>query len=116
MLIKGASIILSFYLLGSGLSLLLNNIVPGSVCGMLLLFAALRLQLIEPKSVRDVAKALTDNMAIFFVPVGVGVMSAYAVIGDNPIVFAVVPIATTALVIIVVGVLQQYLERLSNRK
>ncbi len=78
---------------------------------MLLLFAALTLRVVNPDDVKGVAKALTDNMALFFVPIGVGIMAVYQLIGDNLAVFIVVPIATTALVAVVVGLLQQSLER-----
>lgn len=110
-MIKGSAIILLFLLLGNLASWIVDGFLPGSVCGMLLLFAALKLRVIRADDVKGVAKALTDNMALFFVPIGVGVMAEYDLISSNLAVFIIVPIATTALVVVVVGVMQQYLEQ-----
>lgn len=81
---------------------------------MLLLFAALKLRVVCADDVKGVAKALTANMALFFVPIGVGVMAEYNLISSNLAVFIIVPIATTALVVVVVGAMQQYLEQRST--
>ncbi len=78
---------------------------------MLLLFMALQLKVVKAQDVKAVAKGLTDNMAIFYVPVGVGIISATDMISNNLLTFIVVPVATTAIVIVVVGVIQQRFER-----
>ena len=64
-MVKGASIIMLFYFLGEFLSFLINGIVPGSVCGMVLLFLSLLLKFVKPRDVRSVSNALTQNMAPF---------------------------------------------------
>lgn len=64
-MVKGASIIMLFYFLGECLSFLINGIVPGSVCGMVLLFLSLLLKFVKPRDVRSVSNALTQNMALF---------------------------------------------------
>ncbi len=115
-MIKGITIILIFYLLGSALALLLSGVVPGSVCGMLLLFAALKMRIVKPSDVKVVAIAMTDNMALFFVSIGVGVIAVFDVIESEPIVFIIVPVASAALVMAVVGCLQQLLERKFGKK
>ncbi len=115
-MIKGISIILLFYLLGSLVALLIGGIVPGSVCGMLLLFIALKIGIIKPNDVKSVAKGLTDNMALFFVSIGVGIIAVFDVIESEPLTFIIVPIVSAALVVAVVGLLQQFLERKSSNK
>ncbi|MCF1684418.1 CidA/LrgA family protein [Tetragenococcus halophilus] len=64
-----------FALAGEALSLLIPIAIPGSVIGMVLLFFALHFGWLEMEKVADVGNFLTDNMAIFFVPAGVGLMS-----------------------------------------
>ncbi len=113
-MIKGVGVIMLFYLLGTIVSHLIGGFIPGSVCGMLLLFSALSLGWVKGSSVKGVAMALSDNMALFFVPVGVGVMGAYDLISDNLALFIIVPIVTTVFVTAAVGLLQQYLERRSS--
>lgn len=76
-MVKGASIIMLFYFLGECLSFLINGIVPGSVCGMVLLFLSLLLKFVKPRDVRSVSNALTQNMALFFVPAGVGLRASF---------------------------------------
>jgi len=64
-----------FALAGEALSLLIPIAIPGSVIGMVLLFFALHFGWLEMEKVADVGNFLTDNMAIFFVPAGVDLMS-----------------------------------------
>ena len=53
-MIKGFCYIMLFYVLGEMMSLLIGKLIPGSVCGMILLFIALTLKWIRP---HDVDKA-----------------------------------------------------------
>nr|WP_257571316.1 CidA/LrgA family protein [Tetragenococcus halophilus] len=64
-----------FALAGEALSLLIPIAIPGSVIGMVLLFFSLHFGWLEMEKVADVGNFLTNNMAIFFVPAGVGLMS-----------------------------------------
>ena len=49
-----------------------GDLYPGSVLGMLLLFLALQLKLVKVHQIDSPARALTDNMGLFFIPAGVG--------------------------------------------
>lgn len=64
-----------FALAGEAISLLIPIAIPGSVIGMVLLFFALHFGWLKMEKVADVGAFLTDNMAIFFVPAGVGLMA-----------------------------------------
>ena len=111
MIIKGVFVILAFYFLGIGLSTLIGGLIPGSVCGMLLLFAALCLRIVQPDSVRTVARALTQNMAVLFVPAGVGIMAQYELIAQNWVGIISITIVSTLLVLISTGATVQYLNK-----
>ena len=50
-MIKGFCYIMLFYVLGEMMSLLIGKLIPGSVCGMILLFIALTLKWIRPHDV-----------------------------------------------------------------
>lgn len=50
---------------------------------------------------------LLDNIMLFFVPISVGLMGTLAIIGDNLWTITVILVATTLLVIAVVGWVQQ---------
>ena len=108
-MVKGASIIMLFYFLGEFLSFLINGIVPGSVCGMVLL--SLLLKFVKPRDVRSVSNALTQNMALFFVPAGVGLMASFDLISRYWAALLIVSVVTTAVIIAVVGYMQDKLEK-----
>ena len=117
MIIKGICIILSFYAVGIGISHLIGGIIPGSVCGMLLLFAALCMRIVKPDSVRSVARALTQNMAVLFVPAGVGIMAQYDLIAQNWVGIISITIVSTLLVLLTTGSIAQYLNnRIKNKR
>ena len=74
--------ILLFSFIGEFLSLISPVAIPGSVIGMVLLFIALHFKWLKLNQVEEVGNWLTDNMAIFFVPAGVGLMTNFGILGD----------------------------------
>lgn len=115
-MIKGVSIILLFYFLGNAISHLLGGFIPGSVCGMILLFGALCLRLVKPESVRSISLALTQNMAVFFVPAGVGIMAHYRLIGQHWVAITTITVVCTLLVLISVGATTQFIDKKFKNK
>ncbi len=110
-MIRGSFYILLFYFLGEMLSKLIGAFVPGSVLGMVLLFLALYFKVIKPESVKDVATSITKNMAVFFVPAGVGLM-VYAELVSKSLAAILVAIAgSTILTIITVALVQENFEK-----
>lgn len=103
--------ILFFYLLGVGISFLMGGFIPGSVVGMVLLFAALALGWIKPRQVENVAQFLIRYMVLFFLPAAVGVMTAWEMISQNAAAIATATLISTVAIIAVVGVVQQKMER-----
>ncbi len=106
----GLFLILLFYLLGCLISALIGNFVPGSVIGMVLLFAALSLKWVRPGAVKRVSTFLLDNMMLFFVPVGVGLITSYTLLSRYMLAIIVASLVSTVLVIAVVGLVEQKLE------
>lgn len=66
-----------FVFLGEVVSILLKPLLslPASVIGMVLLFLALHFHWLPIEKVEKVGTWLTDNMAIFFIPAGVGLIT-----------------------------------------
>ena len=114
-MIKGISLILLFYFLGNAISHLIGGFIPGSVCGMLLLFAALCMKIVKPESVRSVSLALTRNMAVFFIPAGVGIMAHYGIIAQHWVAIVTITVVVTLLVLISVGATTQWLNNRFNK-
>lgn len=104
-LIKQFFWIFLFSLLGEILSGAIASIVaiPGSVIGMVLLFFALHFNLLKLEQVDEVGTWLTDNMAIFFVPAGVGLMTNFDVLAESWLQLLIIMIVTTSIMMWFVG-------------
>ena len=78
---------------------------------MILLFLSLVAKIVKPADVQSVSNTLTKNMALFFVPAGVGLMASYELVARYWIALLVVSVVTTAVIIAVVGIMQDKLEK-----
>lgn len=107
--LKGIFIILAFLALGEAVSWLIGHFVPGNVIGMVLLFIALQAHIVREESVAAVSEFLTRNMAIMFLPAGVGIMVAYKMLEDNWLAITLATFVSTLLVLAVVGKMQDKL-------
>lgn len=107
----GIFYILFFYFLGSCVGYLIGNFIPGSVIGMVLFFAALCLKIVKADDVRSASMFLLNNMALFFVPIGVGLMTSYRLVTEHLLAIVVSCMISTVLIIAVVGLVQQRAER-----
>jgi holin-like protein len=75
-MIKGFAILLAFQAIGELLVLLLRLPISGPICGMALLLYWLCQSEAQPSpELTNVTDGLLANMAVLFVPVGVGVMA-----------------------------------------
>lgn len=100
---KQFCVILLVSFLGEALRAVLPFSVPGSIYGMILLFAALCLGVLKLEQVRDVSLFLLEIMPLLFVSAGVGLMESWDVL--RPILFPVLVIllVTTVVVMVVSG-------------
>lgn len=110
-MVKGIFIILLYYFIGECISYLIQGFVPGSIIGMMLLFVSLYLKIIAPSSVDTTAQAITRNMAIFFIPSGAGLMTSFGLLSKFWTSIIITCSVSTILVIAVVGMLQQKMEK-----
>ena len=108
-IIKQLFWIFLFSLIGEFSSLLLAYFIPipGSVIGMILLFLALHYNFLELSAVDEAGSWLTDNMAIFFVPAGVGLMTNFGVLAEFWIALLIIASVTTVIMIGFVGFIVQ---------
>lgn len=110
-MLPGIFIVLFFFALGEFAGWLINGFVPGSVIGMILLFAALCLKIVKPARIKPVAEFLCDNMALFFVPAGVGIVNAMDILSRYWEAVLVACAVSTIVVIVVVALVQEWFER-----
>lgn len=115
-IIKQLFWIFLFSLLGEVLSKMIASIVaiPGSVIGMVLLFFALHFKWLKMEQVDEVGTWLTDNMAIFFVPAGVGLMTNFGVLAEVWWQLLIIMLVTTIIMMWFVGSLVQKVKNRSG--
>ncbi len=115
MYLKGIFIILAFLGLGHLCSWCINGFLPGSVVGMLLLFAALLMKLVKADDIRPVANFLTRNMTLFFLPASIGIMEQWGIIRANFVEWLIILIVPTVCVLLSVCRTQDWMMALTNR-
>lgn len=85
--------------------------IPGSVLGMIFFFLALQFELIKLEQVEEAGEWLTDNMAILFVPAGVGLMTHFNILGDIWWQLLIIIFVSTILMLGFVGIIAQFMMR-----
>lgn len=100
------AIILGIWAIGEYISSFINNIIviPGSIIGMILLFMCLQLKILKIENLKELSNFLLDNMAIFFVPAGVSLISSLDLIKDNIFVLIVTIAISTIIVMYISGI------------
>lgn len=106
-MLKEAFYILFFYFTGEFISYFINGFIPGSLIGMVLLFLALVFRWVKPAKVKRVSTILTENMGLFFLPAGVGLMTSLGIISKYWAVILTASVVSTILVIASVALIQQ---------
>ena len=101
--------ILFFYFTGEFISYFIDGFIPGSVIGMVLLFLALAFKVGKQNKVKKLSTLLTENMGLFFLPAGVGLMNSLGIISQYWVVIVTASVVSTILVIASVALIQQKL-------
>jgi holin-like protein len=104
------TLLLLFQLCGEFVSRVLDLPIPGNVLGMGLLLLGLLTNVVDIKWFEEAADILLSNMALFFVPAGVGVMVYGNLIASEWIPISVATVLSTFVVMAVTGKLAQKLE------
>lgn len=110
-LARGIAVLLAFLFAGDAISSVLHLPLPGSVVGMVMLAAALRLGWLPLAWVRAAAELLIRHMSLLYIPPGVGVMTYFGLIRREWLPLAAAGVVGMVAVLLVVGLLQQRLER-----
>ena len=110
-LLKQILIILAISFIGELLKYLLPLPVPASIYGMVILFIGLLTGIIPLASVKDAGKFLIEIMPVMFIPAGVGLMASFDLISRYWAALLIVSVVTTAVIIAVVGYMQDKLEK-----
>lgn len=113
---KELSIILFIIFLSESISKVLSLPIPGSILGMLILLTLLLLKIITTESIETLSSYLLDNLAFFFLPAGVGIISSFDLLKGNTLKILIVITISSLVVLLVTGYTVQGLISLQNRK
>lgn len=90
-------IVLGICFLGEIVSSILPFAFPSSVISMIILFILLITKIIKTDHIREKSDFLLKNMAFFFIPAGVGIMSNFEFIKDSVVQILLICLITTIL-------------------
>jgi holin-like protein len=90
--------------------------VPGSVLGMLLLFGMLQMDWIKMEEVETAGNWLVNNMALFFVPAGIALITNFGMLQAIWWQVILIVLLSTAFMIVTVGWVVQWAKRRSEKK
>ncbi len=107
----GGLILLLLFLVVGELLAIVGVPLPGSVIGMLLMTGALATGWLRLEHVEAGADTLLRNLAFFFVPPGVGIILHLSLLREILGPLTVVMVVSTALVVVVTGLVAQLLLR-----
>ncbi|GAA0721686.1 CidA/LrgA family protein [Clostridium malenominatum] len=111
-LLRQLGIILVLCLLGELINLIFHTPIPGNVLGMLLLFLALSLNIIKINMVDKLSDFLLDHLSFFFIPAGVGIISALPILNGKWVAFLSVIFISSIITMVVTGwTIQLYVRR-----
>ena len=71
-------VIFGLYYVGELISTTLSLPLPGSLVGMILLFALLQLHIVELEQIATVSDFLLGHLPFFFLPAGVALMASFS--------------------------------------
>ncbi len=113
-IIRQFGIILLLWLFGELISMGLKIPVPGSVIGMVLLFICLYSGVIKVEMLDELSSFLLDNLAFFFIPLGVGLLESLDIFKANWLPITLIVLLTTIIVVAVTGLTVQLLAKERN--
>ncbi len=97
-------IVLGICLVAELIAEILPVAFPASVISMILLFVLLLLRVIKPQHIKEKSSFLQQNMAFFFIPAGVGIMSQYEFIKNSILPLLIICILTTLITFAVTAI------------
>lgn len=109
--LRALALIYLCLLIGNAVTALLQIAIPGSIIGMLLLFALLSSQILPAKWIKPGGHLLIRNLVLLFVPIGVGAMKYYHQIVAHLWPLVVSCVISTLVVLVMVGCTSHYFHR-----
>ena len=98
-------LLMTFQFLGEALVTLSGIPFPGPLCGMVLLLGYLFSRGGPTEELSKVGTALVDNLGLFFVPAGVGIIAYSRLLAQDGLAIAAALVVSTIAAILITGVI-----------
>lgn len=115
-MLKQFSVILIIYFLGEVMQKASGLPIPGNVLGMFLLFFGLLTGIVKLTSVDKISDFLLDNLAFFFLPAGVSIITSFALLEGKWTEVFLVSFISTIIALAVTGLTVEFVKRLLTKK
>ncbi|MDQ1275808.1 MAG: holin-like protein [Euryarchaeota archaeon] len=115
-MLKQFSIILSIYFLGELLQKTFRLPIPGNILGMLILFFGLLAGIIKLEMINRITDFLLDNLAFFFLPAGVSLITCFSVLEGKWAAVLGVSVISTVIILGVTGLTVEFVKKLILKK
>lgn len=109
------AVLYGIFLVGNGIAQYFNLFIPGSVIGMLLLFALLMTGVIKASWIEEGARTIINHLALFFIPATVGVINYFDLFAGKGFLLVIIVLLSTVMVIVTSGHVSQALMRRKER-
>ena len=109
--LKQFSIILLILFIGQILQQKYGLPVPGTVIGMMILLFLLITKIIKIENIDKITKVLLDHLTLFFVPVGIGIITLFDKVKDIWCPLLIILFVSTIIVMAVTGLIVQILDK-----
>lgn len=94
-ILKQVAVIFGVCLLGQAISEVIPIPFPGSVISMVIMFILFLVNWLKPKKLKEVNGFLLENMAFFFIPSGVGIITQFDVIKNSVLQIFIICVVST---------------------
>lgn len=115
--LKQLSLILIIWAFGEYMSSILSNVIalPGSIIGMIILFGLMFFRVIKVEQIEEVSNFLLDNIAFFFIPLGVALLDNMGVLKEYWVQLLIIIVISTVIVLIMTSLVVHFMMKTLNK-
>ncbi|MBN2617617.1 MAG: CidA/LrgA family protein [Spirochaetales bacterium] len=99
-ILKQLWIILFVFIIGELIVFLIPSPLPGNVVGFIIMICLLQFKIIKSEQIEDVSNFFLNNLAIFFIPGGVGLLNVLNLFNGNILKIILIVVISTILTLL----------------
>lgn len=114
--LKQFAIILAISFIGEALNRVVPLPIPGSIYGLVIMFACLKTSVIKLSDVHETSTFLIEIMPLLFIPAAVGMMNSWTTLKPVFLPYLIITIVSTVLVMVVSGRTTQWIIKRQDKE